>query len=101
MEDVQLTASSDLMNSSSISHWRLNQPADAGIPGGWVPSTSDSKPWLQVLLYRKTSVTGVAVQGREDEDMWVTTYKVQTSMDGAVWNAVRLNGDEEVCPPDF
>ena len=98
MEDAQLTASSDIMDGSAISHWRLNQPgAGAGIPGGWVPSSSDSTSWLQVLLYRKTVVTGVVVQGRADEDMWVTTYKVQTSVDGAVWNAVQINDADEVC----
>ena len=87
------------MNDTAISHWRLNQPAGAGIPGGWLPSTSDTELWLQVLLYRKTFVTGVAVQGREDEDMWVTTYKVKTSMSGSTsqWNTVLLGNEEEVC----
>ena len=99
--DSQLTASTDMMNGTAIPHWRLNQPASAGIPGGWLPSTSNSKPWLQVLLYRETSVTGVVVQGREDADMWVTTYKVKTSTHGYNWNAVFLGDVEEVCSHYF
>ena len=95
--DSQLTVSSDLLGATAISHWRLNQPAGAGIPGGWVPTSNDTEPWLQVTLYRKTIVAGVAVQGRDDEDMWVTTYKVNTSTDGSVWNAALIRVDEEVC----
>ena len=48
----------------------------------------DEKPWLQISLYRQTSITGIIVQGREDEDQWVTSYKVQTCLDGTSWNYV-------------
>ena len=87
----------DLIHGASKSHWRLNQPAGPGIPGGWVPTSNDTEPWIQVALYRKTTVAGVAIQGREDEDMWVTTYKVQTSTNGSTWNAAFIGVDEEVC----
>ena len=49
---------------------------------------SDKQPWLQISLYRQTSITGIILQGREDEDQWVTSYKVQTCLDGISWNFV-------------
>ena len=49
---------------------------------------SDKQPWLQISLYRQTPITGIIVQGREDEDQWVTSYKVQTCLDGISWRYV-------------
>ena len=86
--DDRLTSSSDLSNGAGKQQWRLNHVPNTGIPGGWVALDSDKHPWLQISLYRQTPITGVIVQGREDEDQWVTSYKVQTSLDGAAWNYV-------------
>ena len=86
--DNRLQSSSDLSNGTNKQQWRLNQVPTAGIPGGWVALESDEQPWLQISLYRQTSITGVIVQGREDEDQWVTSYKVQISLDGSSWNYV-------------
>ena len=49
---------------------------------------SDKQPWIQISLYRQTPITGVIVQGREDEDQWVSSYKVKKSLDGDAWNYV-------------
>ena len=49
---------------------------------------SDKQPWLQISLYRQTPITGIILQGRDDKDQWVTSYKVQISLDGAAWNYV-------------
>ena len=63
---------------------------------------SDEHPWLQISLYRQTPITGVILQGREDEDQWVTSYKVQTSLDDSWWDyvpGIDINGrasEEEV-----
>ena len=100
--DDQLTSSSNLSEGVGKQQWRLNQVPNPGVPGGWVALGSDKKPWLQISLYRQTSITGVIVQGREDEDQWVTSYKVQISLDGTSWNyvpAIDINGrasEEEV-----
>ncbi|XP_072025097.1 uncharacterized protein [Amphiura filiformis] len=80
--DDQLQASSDLSNGTGLLQWRLNQEAVTDIPGAWVALTSDTQPWLQINLYRHTHIAGVIVQGRADADQWVTSYKVQTSLDG-------------------
>ena len=86
--DDQLQTSSDLSNGARKQQWRLNQVSKPGVPGGWVALDSDEQPWLQISLYRQTPITGVIVQGRVDEDQWVTSYKVQTSLDGTFWNYV-------------
>ena len=86
--DDQLLSSSNLSNGAGKQQWRLNQVSKPGVPGGWVALDSDRQPWLQISLYRQTPITGVIVQGRVDEDQWVTSYKVQTSLDGTSWNYV-------------
>ena len=92
----QLKSSSDISNGTGKQQWRLNRVSKPGVPGGWVALNSDEQPWLQISLYRQTSITGIIVQGREDENQWVTSYKVQTSLDGNSWNYVAgidINGE--------
>ena len=86
--DERLQSSSDMENGAGKQQWRLKQIPEHGVPGGWVALESDEQPWLQISLYRQTPITGVIVQGREDEDQWVTSYKVQTSLDNILWNYV-------------
>ena len=83
--DDRLQSSSDLSNEADKQQWRLNQVPQHG---EWVALDSGSQPWLQISLYRQTWITGIIVQGRENEDQWVTSYKVQTSLDFASWNYV-------------
>ena len=89
--DDRLQSSSDQSNGAGKQQWRLNQVSKPGVPGGWVALDSDKQPWLQISLYRQTPITGIIVQGREDEDQWVTSYKVQTSLDNILWNYVPGN----------
>ena len=94
--DDRLQSSSDLSNGGDKQRWRLNQVPKPGVPGGWVALESDKQPWLQINLYRQTPITGVIVQGREDEDQWVTSYKVNTSLDGSSWEyvpGIDVNGE--------
>ena len=92
----QLTSSSDLNNGAGKQQWRLKQLPKLDVPGGWVALHGDEHPWLQISLYRQTQITGIILQGRQDEDQWVTSYKVQTSLDGTLWNHVPgkdINGE--------
>ena len=94
--DNQLQSSSDVSNGAGKQQWRLNQVPKPDVPGGWVALESDNQPWLQISLYRQTLITGIIVQGREDEDQWVTSYKVQTCLDGTSWNyvpGIDINGE--------
>ena len=94
--DDQLQSSSDLSKGDGKQQWRLNQESKPGFHGGWVALNSDKQPWFQISLYRQTPITGIILQGREDEDQWVTSYKVQTCLDGTSWNyvpGIDINGE--------
>ena len=88
----QVKASTEYADHDAI-HGRLHLkaiPGKAGdwttIPGkegSWSARTNDANQWLQVDLGGElTKVTGVASQGRNDIDQWVTKYKLQYSNDG-------------------
>ena len=100
--DERLKSSNEISNEAGKQQWRLNQVSKHGVPGGWVALDSDKQLWLQISLYRQTPITGIIVQGREDEDQWVSSYKVQTCLDGASWqyvSGIDINGgatEEEV-----
>ena len=100
--DDRIQTSTALSNGAGKQQWRLNQAPKPGVPGGWLTLDSDKQPWLQISLYRQTPITGVIMQGRPDEDQWVTSYKVQTSLDNILWNyvpGIDINGratEEEV-----
>ena len=51
--------------------------------GQWQTTMASNKS-LQADVNKRE----IIVQGREDEDQWVTSYKVQTSLDGTSWNFV-------------
>ena len=92
----QLTASS---GDDTTPFARLNFQSTQNVTqGGWIASTTDSSQWLQIDLYRQTQVGGVVLQGRQDQDEWVTRYKVEVSLDGDTWEYVKdSNGTDEVC----
>ena len=95
--DDRLQSSSDPSSEAGKNQWRLNQVSKHGVPGGWVALDGDEKQWLQISLYRQTPITGVIMQGREDEDQWVTLYKVKTSLDGGAWTyvpGIDMNGED-------
>ena len=58
---------------------RLNRPAHYGgsaTAGAWVPATHDANPSIGVNLGGVKMVSGIVLQGREDDDHWVTKFKV-------------------------
>ena len=80
IRDSQITASS---RSNTAAMGRLNFKAGGGKEGAWGPSPySVYSQWLQVDLDRYTVVTGIATQGRNDANQWVTSYILQYSEDG-------------------
>ena len=61
---------------------RLQFKADGARGGTWSAAESDINQWLQVDLGSNfTRVTGLATQGRDDYDCWVTEYKLLYSSD--------------------
>ena len=53
--------------------------AGTGTEGSWAVAVIDQNQWLQVDLGNWTLVSGVATQGKQDEDEWVTSYSLSTS----------------------
>ena len=89
ISDTQITSSSDLSETSTAIYARLNQLGEKnGTEGAWVAATNDKNQWIEVNLYRQTVVTGVNMQGNPSSDKWVTRYKVEFSLDHAVWEYV-------------
>ena len=80
--DGNITASSERFYTHHAFQGRLNFKVDAARVkrGAWTAWETDGYQWLQVDLGSQfTRVTGVATQGREDSDKWVTKYKLQYS----------------------
>ena len=75
-----ITASSEVIIEHYAYQGRLNFKKDKGKIGAWTARGKNVNQWLQIDLGSQfTRVTGVATQGREDRDRWVTKYKLQYS----------------------
>lgn len=89
--DSAMTASSSLSSISQPSVARLYAPQASGIQGvvdsrgGWSPQLSDQEQYLQINLGVMYKITGVATQGGDGLSEWVSSYKLQYSVDGNVW----------------
>ena len=76
--DGNITASSERFYTHHAFQGRLNFKKDRGKRGAWTAREGNDEQWLEVDLGSQfTRVTGVATQGREDSDKWVTKYKLQ------------------------
>ena len=74
----QITASSVHDNRHHQTNARLNHHADNVTKGAWSAGVYNNlTQWIQVDLGVAQMVSGVMLQGREEEDQWVTRYKVQ------------------------
>ena len=89
--DNQITSSSESSDTSTAIYARLNTD------GAWVAANDDKNQWVKVNMYRQTVITGVKMQGNPSSDKWVTRYKVEFSLDHALWKYIPdENGIEEV-----
>eukprot|EP00933_Yihiella_yeosuensis_P064470 TRINITY_DN67841_c0_g1_i1.p1 TRINITY_DN67841_c0_g1~~TRINITY_DN67841_c0_g1_i1.p1 ORF type:complete len:639 (-),score=110.52 TRINITY_DN67841_c0_g1_i1:288-2204(-) len=64
---------------------------DAGLDGdhSWSPAIPQKGEWLQVDLGRVKAIGGAIVQGGSQlKDGWVTSYRLQTSLDGMTFTSV-------------
>jgi len=89
--NAQITASSKFNAAHGTSNARLNFRAGGGKTGAWSARTNDVSQWLQVDLGKKTEVTGIKTQGRQDADQWVTSYTITYSNDGHTFTSYRSN----------
>ena len=81
--DTQITASSEWRGTDNYLHayrGRLHLKRAGNMKGAWAAGQKDVNEWLQVdLRSYNARVTGVATQGRQDRNQWVTKYKLQFS----------------------
>ena len=98
ISDAQITSSSELKDTSTAIYARFNQSGEiGGTDGAWIAAIKDKNQWVEVNLYRQMVITGVNMQGNPSSDKWVTRYKVEISLDHAMWEYVPdENGITEV-----
>ncbi|XP_048583948.1 uncharacterized protein LOC125563127 [Nematostella vectensis] len=91
--DSAITASSSFSPACNASRSRLHAKKELQgsqeVCGGWVAANNslDGPHWLKVDLGRLTSVTEIAIQGRDDSTnpQWTMTFTVSHSRDGHQW----------------
>ena len=92
-----ITASSKVIIEHHAYQGRLNFKKDKGKIGAWTARERNDKQWLQVDLGSQfTRVTGVATQGREDSDKWVTKYKLQYNNETKQFQYYKEKGQDMV-----
>ena len=76
---------------------RLHRPRRGRFMGAWSSRHKNHNQWLQIDMGRSMKVTGIATQGRQDADQWVTAYYIYVSSDGVNfakvkhwWNYVKV-----------
>ena len=85
ISDVQLSASSQWDENHSPKHGRLHMKAKGNSGGCWSALSSDFHQWLQVDLGSDSTVTRVATQGSNEDDQWVSKYRLQYSHSGIIF----------------
>lgn len=69
-----------------------------GHAGGWVAGVSDTNQYFQVDMQVLYKFTKVHIQGREDENEWVTSFKLlYYDAKNSNWTAYVNNNGQEVC----
>ena len=91
--DGQLSASSEWDGNHGAYRGRLNIKRNGRLQGAWSARRNDANQWLQIDLFDENAkVTGVATQGRENHNQWVTKYKLQYSNDGVNFQDYKEQG---------
>ncbi|CAH3171312.1 unnamed protein product [Porites evermanni] len=97
--DRQITASTEYNAGTGATNGRLNFKPGGGKSGAWSARQNDVHQWLQVDLEGKTEVTGIEIQGRQDDDQWVTNFTISYSSDGTTYtsyqNSKVFNGNTD------
>ena len=77
ISDSQIKSSTQLDENHSAKHSRLHSKANRENGGSWSALKNDVNQWLQVDLDSYIRVTGIATQGRNGRDEWVTKFRLQ------------------------
>ena len=95
--DAKISASSQWDANHAAIQGRLNFKAGGGKQGGWSAKTNDQNQWLQADLGSNKKVTHLATQGRNANNQWVKSYKVEYSTDGSSFMSYQEKGADKVC----
>jgi len=82
IKDAQITASSEYDSNHTATQARLNFKAGGSKHRGWSAGSNDANQWIQVAPGSFIKLTGIATQGRNASNQWVTKYQLQYSNDG-------------------
>ena len=98
--DSDITASSSFGSAWPPQIGRLHYlMGGTSTEGSWAAALNNAYQWLQMDTRNWTRVTGVATQGKQDEDEWVESYSLSMSY-GEFFEYVRDNaGAKKVKPP--
>ena len=98
--DSQITASSELTENDlflGATNARLNHSVGYnGTSGSWSAAASNATQWIQVDLGVSKMVSGIVLQGREENNQWVTKYKVDYSEDTVPWMLVKDINQQDI-----
>ena len=75
---------------------RLNTVATKRYRGAWSAKKNNRRQWIQVKLGRRTRITGVVTQGRQDANQWVTSYSISHSLNGRTFRPYKESGRVKV-----
>lgn len=99
IKNAAFTASSQWDKYHAPFRARLHIPKQGRYMGAWSSRHNNHNQWLKIDLGRPTKVTGMATQGRQDADQWVTAYYVYYSLDGVRfsrvtywWDVIKVSG---------
>ena len=91
-----MSASSQREDNHAASQGRLHFQASSGKGGSWTARKNDIHQWLQIDLgNQQTKVTRVATQGRNGQNQWVRTYRLQYGENGEKFHYYREQGENE------
>ena len=82
IKDAQITASSEWDSNHAAIQARLNFKKGGRKHGAWSARSNNANQWIQVSLGSYTKLTGIATQGKNGANQWVTKYQLQYSDDG-------------------
>ncbi|ELT93668.1 hypothetical protein CAPTEDRAFT_122135 [Capitella teleta] len=85
LPDGYLTASSQADDNHGPSRSRLNASALGELSGGWVPQYMNNEQWIQVDFGYSIAVMGIALQGQDQINNFVTQFYVSYSEDLETW----------------
>ena len=80
--DSAIDASSQYNTYYGPERARLRLVTQGSFIGGWSPKSSNTGEWIEFDLEENTKVTGIATQGRDNADWWITSYSLSFRVKG-------------------